>query len=214
MPGRMSGRSTDTSVLAADAPSTAAASDSSQGICRKVLRITNTPNGRLNVVWNSARPVRLLVSPRECISRKSGVSSAWNGIIIVTSTSANTTPDPRKVKRAIYYPFLLHARAALDVAADLRVDGPVISPELPQGACRWPHRVPDLGPFALVDAALRPRNWPHHGGARARPRPRPHLAAPVLHGAEGEGEEDASREEARRRTRARSALGRRSLARR
>jgi hypothetical protein len=29
----------------------------------------------------------------------------------------------------------------------------VISPELPPGASRWPHRVADLGPFSLVDAA-------------------------------------------------------------
>ena len=49
-PGTTSGRSTEISVLTGEAPSTAAASDSSQGICRKVLRITNTPNGRLNVV--------------------------------------------------------------------------------------------------------------------------------------------------------------------
>ena len=50
MPGTTSGRSTNSSVLVAEAPSTAAASDSSHGSCRKVFRITNTPNGRLNVV--------------------------------------------------------------------------------------------------------------------------------------------------------------------
>jgi len=33
------------------------------------------------------------------------------------------------------------------------VDGPVVAPELPRGASRWPHRIADLGPFALVDAA-------------------------------------------------------------
>jgi hypothetical protein len=49
-PGNTSGRSTDTSVRVTDAPSTAACSLSSHGICRNVLRITNTPNGRLNVV--------------------------------------------------------------------------------------------------------------------------------------------------------------------
>jgi alpha-L-arabinofuranosidase len=53
----------------------------------------------------------------------------------------------------IYYPFLLHAAAALEVAADVRVDGPTVSPPLPATASRWPHRVADLGPFALVDAA-------------------------------------------------------------
>jgi alpha-L-arabinofuranosidase len=63
-----------------------------------------------------------------------------------------TTADAAAVQ-PIYYPFLLHARAALDAAVDVHVDGPVISPELPQGASRWQHRIADLGPFALVDAA-------------------------------------------------------------
>jgi alpha-L-arabinofuranosidase len=63
-----------------------------------------------------------------------------------------TTADAAAVQ-PIYYPFLLHAQAALDLAADVHVDGPVISPELPDGASRWPHRVADLGPFSLVDAA-------------------------------------------------------------
>ena len=48
---------------------------------------------------------------------------------------------------------LLHARAALDDAVDVHVDGPAVSPELPPAASRWPHRVADLGPFGLVDAA-------------------------------------------------------------
>ena len=63
-----------------------------------------------------------------------------------------TTPETAAVQ-PIYYPFLLHARAALDDAADVHVDGPAVSPDLPAGASRWPHRVADLGPFALVDAA-------------------------------------------------------------
>jgi len=50
MPGTTSGRSTEISVRAVEAPSTAAASDSSQGICKNVFRMTKTPNGRLNVV--------------------------------------------------------------------------------------------------------------------------------------------------------------------
>jgi hypothetical protein len=53
----------------------------------------------------------------------------------------------------IYYPVLLHARAALDLAADVYVDGATVSPELPPDASRWPHRVADLAPFTLVDAA-------------------------------------------------------------
>jgi hypothetical protein len=35
----------------------------------------------------------------------------------------------------------------------VHVDGPTVSPPLPAAASRWPHRVADLGPFALVDAA-------------------------------------------------------------
>jgi alpha-N-arabinofuranosidase len=65
--------------------------------------------------------------------------------IVTTSDAADVQP--------IYYPFLLHASAALDAAADVHVDGPSVSPELPAGASRWPHRVADLGPFTLVDAA-------------------------------------------------------------
>jgi alpha-N-arabinofuranosidase len=63
-----------------------------------------------------------------------------------------TTGDAAAVQ-PIYYPFLLHARAALDTAVDVHVDGPTVSPELPPSASRWPHHVTDLGPFALVDAA-------------------------------------------------------------
>ena len=65
--------------------------------------------------------------------------------VVTTDTAAGVQP--------IYYPFLLHARAALDEAADVRVDGPRVSPDLPAGASRWPHRIADLGPFSLVDAA-------------------------------------------------------------
>jgi alpha-N-arabinofuranosidase len=63
-----------------------------------------------------------------------------------------TSPDIA-VTQPIYYPVLLHAQAALDVAVDVRVTGPTIDgpPEEPHG--RWPHRVRDLGPFTLVDAA-------------------------------------------------------------
>jgi hypothetical protein len=53
----------------------------------------------------------------------------------------------------IWYPILLHAQAALDLAVDVHVAGPVIEPELPAGASRWPFRIGDLGPFGLIDAA-------------------------------------------------------------
>jgi alpha-N-arabinofuranosidase len=53
----------------------------------------------------------------------------------------------------IWYPVLLHAQAALDLAVDVFVDGPTVSPDLPAHASRWPFRVGDLGPFRLIDAA-------------------------------------------------------------
>jgi alpha-L-arabinofuranosidase len=65
------------------------------------------------------------------------------------------TPDGAAVQ-PIYYPFLLHARAALDVAVDTHVDGELVPPDASRfrpEASRWPHRIADLGPFTLVDAA-------------------------------------------------------------
>jgi alpha-L-arabinofuranosidase len=65
------------------------------------------------------------------------------------------TPDGAAVQ-PIYYPFLLHARAALDVAVDTHVDGELVPPDASRfrpDASRWPHRIADLGPFTLVDAA-------------------------------------------------------------
>jgi alpha-L-arabinofuranosidase len=63
-----------------------------------------------------------------------------------------TSPDVATVQ-PIWYPVLLHAQAALDYAVDVHVTGPVIGPDLAAGPSRWPHRVTDLGPFALIDAA-------------------------------------------------------------
>jgi alpha-N-arabinofuranosidase len=63
-----------------------------------------------------------------------------------------TTPEAAVVQ-PIYYPVLLHARAALDAAVDAFVDGDTVNPELPPDASRWPHHVADLGPFTLVDAS-------------------------------------------------------------
>jgi alpha-N-arabinofuranosidase len=72
---------------------------------------------------------------------------------LVNAIAPIVTTDEAAAVQPIYYPFLLHAQAALDAAADVHVAGPVISPELPPGASRWPHRIADLGPFTLVDAA-------------------------------------------------------------
>ena len=63
-----------------------------------------------------------------------------------------TSPEVATVQ-PIWYPVLLHAQAALDIAVDVHVTGPVIGPDLAAGPSRWPHRVTDLGPFTLVDAA-------------------------------------------------------------
>jgi alpha-L-arabinofuranosidase len=62
-----------------------------------------------------------------------------------------TTPDTAVVQ-PIYYPFLLHAKAHRGRAIDAWVEGPTV--EAPkEHLSRWPHRVDDLGPFTLVDAA-------------------------------------------------------------
>jgi alpha-L-arabinofuranosidase len=62
------------------------------------------------------------------------------------------TPEVAVVQPT-YYPVLLHARAALDLAVDVHVEGETVQPEFPPGASRWPYQVADLGPFTLVDAA-------------------------------------------------------------
>jgi len=79
--------------------------------------------------------------------RMANLAQMVNAIAPVVTTGQTAVTQP------IYYPVLLHARAALAVAADVHVDGPTVGP--PQGGqhSRWPHRVADLGPFSLVDAA-------------------------------------------------------------
>ena len=70
-----------------------------------------------------------------------------NAIAPVVTTPAALALQP------IYYPVLLHAAAALDIAADVHVTGPAVSPPGLDRSGRWPHRIADLGPFSLVDAA-------------------------------------------------------------
>jgi len=72
---------------------------------------------------------------------------------MVNAIAPVVTTRQAAVAQPIYYPVLLHARAALAAAADVHVDGPVVSPPGTGGHSRWPHRVADLGPFSLVDAA-------------------------------------------------------------
>jgi alpha-N-arabinofuranosidase len=85
---------------------------------------------------------------RNCATvRMANLAQMVNAIAPVVTTGDAAAVQP------IYYPFLLHARAALETAVDVHVDGPTVSPDLPPGASRWPHRIADLGPFALVDAS-------------------------------------------------------------
>jgi alpha-L-arabinofuranosidase len=63
-----------------------------------------------------------------------------------------TTPDAAATQ-PIYYPVLLHSQCALSTAIDIHVAGPVVSLPASAGTGRWPHRVADLGPFTVVDAA-------------------------------------------------------------
>ena len=72
---------------------------------------------------------------------------------MVNAIAPIVTSDETAAVQPIWYPVLLHSQAALDLAVDVFVDGPVVSPELPAGASRWPFRIADLAPFRLIDAA-------------------------------------------------------------
>jgi alpha-N-arabinofuranosidase len=63
-----------------------------------------------------------------------------------------TLPDAAAVQ-PIYYPVLLHARAALDNAVDAHVYGSHLDPVWPGSPGRWPYKVADIGPFTSFDAA-------------------------------------------------------------
>jgi alpha-N-arabinofuranosidase len=80
--------------------------------------------------------------------RMANLAQMVNAIAPIVTSAETAAVQP------IYYPFLMHARAALDVAVDVHVSGPTVSPldprQLPSGQ---PHQVADLGPFDLVDAA-------------------------------------------------------------
>jgi alpha-L-arabinofuranosidase len=72
---------------------------------------------------------------------------------MVNAIAPVVTDENGAATQPIYYPVLLHAQAALSLAADVHVDGPTVSPLSNGHQSRWPHRVADLGPFSLVDAA-------------------------------------------------------------
>jgi alpha-N-arabinofuranosidase len=77
--------------------------------------------------------------------RMANLAQAVNAIAPIVTTPETAAVQP------IYYPILLHAQAALDLAVDTYVDGDTV--EFADGQSRWPHRVAELGPFTLLDAA-------------------------------------------------------------
>jgi alpha-N-arabinofuranosidase len=79
--------------------------------------------------------------------RMANLAQMVNAIAPIVTTHDTAAVQP------IWYPVLLHAQAALDQAADVHVTGPTVNPDLPDGASRWPHRITDLKPFSLIDAA-------------------------------------------------------------
>ena len=70
-----------------------------------------------------------------------------NAIAPIVTTAETATVQP------IYYPVLLHARAALRDAVDVYVYGPHLEPVWPDSPGQWPYTVGDLGPFTVIDAA-------------------------------------------------------------
>jgi alpha-L-arabinofuranosidase len=72
---------------------------------------------------------------------------------LVNAIAPLVTTGQTVVTQPIYHPVVMHAQAALDIAADVHVQGPTVSLVGSAHHSRWPHRVADLGPFGLIDAA-------------------------------------------------------------
>jgi alpha-L-arabinofuranosidase len=85
--------------------------------------------------------------------RNSGWVKMANLAQMVNAIAPIVATPETAVVQPIYYPVLLHARAALDIAVDVHVEGETVQPELPADASRWPYHVADLGPFTLIDVA-------------------------------------------------------------
>jgi alpha-L-arabinofuranosidase len=79
--------------------------------------------------------------------RMANLAQMVNAIAPIVTTTETAVTQP------IYYPVLMHAQAALGTAVDSYVDGPAASVDWQAGTSRWPHRVADLSPFSLIDAA-------------------------------------------------------------
>ncbi|HMK97846.1 MAG TPA: alpha-L-arabinofuranosidase C-terminal domain-containing protein, partial [Acidimicrobiales bacterium] len=56
-------------------------------------------------------------------------------------------------KQPIYEPFRLTSEAALEESVAVHVKGPMVEPPDTANLDRWGHRVADLGPFCVLDAA-------------------------------------------------------------
>lgn len=78
--------------------------------------------------------------------RMANMAQLVNAIAPIVTTSETAVVQP------IYYPFLLHSQGHLDTAVDVLVDGPTVDAPAP-GLSRWTHRLDDLQPFTLIDAA-------------------------------------------------------------
>ena len=77
--------------------------------------------------------------------RMANLAQMVNAIAPIVTTKTGAFVQP------IYYPFLLHAKAALDEAVDVHVSSPTV--EGPEPRDRWQHRIADLGPFSTIDAS-------------------------------------------------------------
>jgi alpha-L-arabinofuranosidase len=79
--------------------------------------------------------------------RMANLAQMVNAIAPVVTAADGVAVQP------IYYPVLLHARAARSYAVDVFVVGKIVNANIDEHRGRWPHRIADLGPFHLVDAA-------------------------------------------------------------
>ena len=71
---------------------------------------------------------------------------------LVNAIAPIVTTQSAAAVQTIYYPFLLQSQAALGFAADVAVKGPMVgAPTEPRD--RWEHRLTDMGPFCVLDAA-------------------------------------------------------------
>jgi alpha-L-arabinofuranosidase len=78
--------------------------------------------------------------------RMANLAQMVNAIAPVVTTADGAEAQP------IFYPFLLHSEGHLDEAVDVFAEGPVVDAPA-EHLSPWPHRIDDLSPFNVVDAA-------------------------------------------------------------